>query len=583
MSKEEIKQIVSQLFGEHAEEAYLTLNGENGGWNPTVPDNKNNDGTLDRGLFQINSNTFNDFFRRKSKLLQANGINSYEDMYDPTKNAVMARIIYNEQGWNAWYGSPVEQRQGRPDEELLINRPVKLTKETQPIASPTPTPEDNRILGEQIVNGQQQEEGNQLSQPSYSSVLKAKKIVQAKDTLKMLIENGSTVNRDNWNSMFGDVMPYSDMMVENEKISQKNASISKDWSSKNPSWLPLAKILTSPFNPKPVMGAENTPQQTQQQVEDLNMGFLENAKVTQNYGEKTFSFYGKGGHEGTDFRASIGTPVKGFAGWVVDFAGQGEGYYGNKVVLRNPKTGEAVEFAHLSDIGVRKGDVVSSGQVIAKTGNSGYRPDGQTQQAHLHVNYYTPDNKKGNLSKAAKSAEEGFPMAASFQSAYNKAKQITQNIVKPKEVMAAEEQTPATTQTTTPTTQGNQLYLASSKVPTVKKETSTVTPPSWYTGTQGTYQVRAGDNLTRLAQQYKTSVDDFVRQNPSISNPNQIRTGQVINIPISADTKKDGYVIKSGDTLGAIAKRLGTTVSDIAKKNNISNPNLIRAGETIKI
>lgn len=43
------------------------------------------------------------------------------------------------------------------------------------------------------------------------------------------------------------------------------------------------------------------------------------------------------------------------------------------------------------------------------------------------------------------------------------------------------------------------------------------------------------------------------------------------------------YKIKSGDTLGGIAKRNGTTVSVLAKLNKISDPNKIFAGNTIKI
>lgn len=43
------------------------------------------------------------------------------------------------------------------------------------------------------------------------------------------------------------------------------------------------------------------------------------------------------------------------------------------------------------------------------------------------------------------------------------------------------------------------------------------------------------------------------------------------------------YKVKSGDTLAAIAAKYDTTVSAIAKKNNIKNPNLIRVGQIIKL
>lgn len=42
------------------------------------------------------------------------------------------------------------------------------------------------------------------------------------------------------------------------------------------------------------------------------------------------------------------------------------------------------------------------------------------------------------------------------------------------------------------------------------------------------------------------------------------------------------YIVKSGDTLSGIAAKLGTTYQALAKKNGISNPNLIYAGQKIK-
>jgi len=43
------------------------------------------------------------------------------------------------------------------------------------------------------------------------------------------------------------------------------------------------------------------------------------------------------------------------------------------------------------------------------------------------------------------------------------------------------------------------------------------------------------------------------------------------------------YKVKSGDTLSGIAKQYGTTVAALQKANNISNPNMIKAGATLKL
>ena len=51
--------------------------------------------------------------------------------------------------------------------------------------------------------------------------------------------------------------------------------------------------------------------------------------------------------------------------------------------------------------------------------------------------------------------------------------------------------------------------------------------------------------------------------------------------PIAANA--DTYTVKSGDTLSAIAKEKNTTVNAIAKKNKISNVNLISVGQVLEI
>ena len=43
------------------------------------------------------------------------------------------------------------------------------------------------------------------------------------------------------------------------------------------------------------------------------------------------------------------------------------------------------------------------------------------------------------------------------------------------------------------------------------------------------------------------------------------------------------YIVKSGDTLSAIARKYNTTYQVLAKYNNIANPNLIYVGQKIKI
>jgi putative chitinase len=104
-----------------------------------------------------------------------------------------------------------------------------------------------------------------------------------------------------------------------------------------------------------------------------------------------------------------------------------------------------------------------------------------------------------------------------------------------------------------------------------------------------TYSVRSGDTLSAIASRYGTSVSALARAN-GISNPNHIRAGQRLTISgasgSGAAAPRSGgssYTVKSGDTLGGIAQRFGTTVSALARANGISNPNRINVGQRLTI
>lgn len=47
--------------------------------------------------------------------------------------------------------------------------------------------------------------------------------------------------------------------------------------------------------------------------------------------------------------------------------------------------------------------------------------------------------------------------------------------------------------------------------------------------------------------------------------------------------KTISYTVKAGDTLSKIAKKYNTTYQELARKNNIKNPNKIYVGQILKI
>ena len=100
------------------------------------------------------------------------------------------------------------------------------------------------------------------------------------------------------------------------------------------------------------------------------------------------------------------------------------------------------------------------------------------------------------------------------------------------------------------------------------------------------YTVKAGDTLSEIALEYGTTVSNILSLNPSITNPNLIYPGQNITINTSNSNESvtnTTYTVKRGDTLSEIALKYNTTVSNLANLNNISNPNLIYPGQVITI
>lgn len=98
----------------------------------------------------------------------------------------------------------------------------------------------------------------------------------------------------------------------------------------------------------------------------------------------------------------------------------------------------------------------------------------------------------------------------------------------------------------------------------------------------GTYTVQSGDTLSSIAAKFGTSYQTLASLN-GISNPNLIYAGQVLRVNGSASAGSVYYTVRAGDNLSAIASRYGTSYQSIAALNGLANPNLIYAGQTLKI
>lgn len=101
--------------------------------------------------------------------------------------------------------------------------------------------------------------------------------------------------------------------------------------------------------------------------------------VTSPYGMRVHPITGvRKLHDGTDFAAPCGTPVRAAAAGVVRRVPT-DGAYGKRVVIEHAG-GLTTAYAHLSSRSVSRGDRVSVGEVIGRAGNTGL-----STGCHLHL------------------------------------------------------------------------------------------------------------------------------------------------------------------------------------------------------
>lgn len=141
-----------------------------------------------------------------------------------------------------------------------------------------------------------------------------------------------------------------------------------------------------------------------------------------------------------------------------------------------------------------------------------------------------------------------------------------------------------------------QTLIVGKKVEPKPEPPAPPTPPTPTPEENVYYTVKRGDNLTRIAAMYNTTISQLVAWN-QIKNPNLIYVGQKLIVgkksvdPSPTPTppqptpepEKVYYVVKRGDSLSRIAKKYGTTVDQLLKWNPIKNKNLIYVGQVIRV
>ena len=104
------------------------------------------------------------------------------------------------------------------------------------------------------------------------------------------------------------------------------------------------------------------------------------------------------------------------------------------------------------------------------------------------------------------------------------------------------------------------------------------------------YIIKSGDTLSAIARRYGTTVQELVDIN-HIQNPDLIYPGEKLRILTNSSipgneergTGSITYIVKRGNTLSQIARTYNVSVEHIVELNDIENPNLIYPGEKLRI
>jgi murein DD-endopeptidase MepM/ murein hydrolase activator NlpD len=116
-------------------------------------------------------------------------------------------------------------------------------------------------------------------------------------------------------------------------------------------------------------------------------------------------------HNGVDYAAPTGTPVRSVGDGVVEFAGVQNGF-GNVVFIRHRGANTTV-YAHLSRINVRKGERVEQGQNIGAVGSTGWATG-----PHLHFEFRVNGQFVDPMTIARQS--EAVPVSAQARPAFDR-------------------------------------------------------------------------------------------------------------------------------------------------------------------
>lgn len=115
-----------------------------------------------------------------------------------------------------------------------------------------------------------------------------------------------------------------------------------------------------------------------------------------------------------------------------------------------------------------------------------------------------------------------------------------------------------------------------------------------------TYIVQPGDSLSKISKRFNIKIQAIKAANPKIKDDNIVKVGEKLLLPGQVEVEPvqaapatlppvkrysgptQTYVVKSGDTLGGIAKAHGTSAAQIRELNGMKN-DIVRLGAKLKV
>ena len=141
---------------------------------------------------------------------------------------------------------------------------------------------------------------------------------------------------------------------------------------------------------------------------------LEFTRMSSGYGIRVHPITNdKRAHKGIDYAAPTGTPVRTVGDGLVEFAAMQRGY-GNVIEIKH-RDGKSTLFAHLSRIGVKKGQHVAQGDIIGAVGSTGF-----STGPHLHFEFRENGEHRDPLTLVAEGGG-AVPLSASAKPVFDKA------------------------------------------------------------------------------------------------------------------------------------------------------------------